>query len=798
MFSQDKSFEKPESSPKVSENSLEALEGLFDLLTSPVLDTEEEKAATKKDEGDKKLEEKKETKIQNKQHKINQKQQQVTKTEKTTTKSTKINAANYFLEKQINQLDTNENSLEALEGLFNLLTSPLLDTEEEKAATKKDEGDKKLEEKKETKIQNKQHKINQKQQQVIKKEKTTTGLTKINTANYFLEKQINQLDDKLNKLEKKIYDPAETINILLPLMTELLLPNSNEALKQSLIPIIDEIIKQGSQQDRDRMSKAISDILPGAITQEIENSPEEIAKAIAPEIALAIKNQIELDQEAIAQTLGPEMGQAIKTQIEVERDAIVDALYPVIGNTISKYMVELAKSINDKVEKALSVEGINRKIKAKLQGISEAELILQESIDFSVEAVLLIHKSSGLIISQVKSIPHVLPEADLFAGMLTAIRDFVNDCVAVEGQVSELHEIEYDDAKIILEVAGYCYLAVIIKGEPSKVFIEKIRKTLSHIILKSGRTLKEFQGEQTSIPQFIKPKLEQLIEFTIQSKKSKPPITLMTILLLIFIACSIIFYRGKVRNYWEKETLNALDASPELSVYRLIPKIKKGQLILTGRVPNPSLKEQAGKISHQIAPHLTLNNQIISVNIPPDASVIAGEIKRVTQLLNQTEGVDIKTHYQDHTVTITGFVLNLSQTDEVSQAFQQIPGVDKVISTFQTQPHLETRIYFDSNSSQFKGDDIPPKIKTIQKFLAEHPHIHLIIIGHSDPRGSVAQNKILAEARAKAVERVLLQNKVDSRRLKVAISLESPPGVMNNQPLWLSRCVRFEVSIPPN
>ncbi len=583
-------------------------------------------------------------------------------------------------------------------------------------------------------------------------------------------------------------------------MTELLdsPSTSEEKLKQSIIPIIDQIIKERSQQDHLKMSAAIADILPAAITQEIENSPQEIAKAIAPEIALAIQNQIKLDREAIPETLGPEMGQAIKNQIETERDAMVDALYPVIGNTISKYMVELAKSINDKVENALSIQGFKRKIRAKMQGVSEAELILQESIDFSVQAIVLIHKSSGLIISQVQPSSHPLQEVDLFAGMLTAISDFVNDCVTSEGKISELHEIEYDDAKIILEVAGYCYLAVIIKGEPSKLFINKVRQTLSHIILKSGRTIETFQGDQEKIPLFIKADLEQLIKFSTLSKKSKPPITLMILFSLIFLAFCFIFYRGKVANHREKQIVTALDAAPELSVYRIIPEIKKGQLILTGRVPHQVLKEQAGKISQELVPHLTLNNQIIAVNIPPDASVISGEIKRVRQLLNQTEGVSIKTHYQEHTVTITGFVFNVSQSDKIVQAFQKIPGVDKVISTFQTQPHLETRIYFETNSSQFKEDDISQKVKTIQQFLAEHPRIHLIIIGHSDPRGSVNKNEALAKARAKAVERVLLQNKVDSRRLKVAISLKPPPGVISNQPLWLRRCVRFQVFIPAN
>ena len=124
-----------------------------------------------------------------------------------------------------------------------------------------------------------------------------------------------------------------------------------------------------------------------------------------------------IDRESISRSIGPEMGKAIKAQIELERDAMVDALYPVIGSTIAKYMVEVVNAINEKVENALSIEGIKRKIRAKIQGVSEAELILQEAIPYEVQAIFLIHKGSGLIIRELQpDLAHQL-ESDLLAGM---------------------------------------------------------------------------------------------------------------------------------------------------------------------------------------------------------------------------------------------------------------------------------------------------------------------------------------------------------------------------------------------
>ena len=722
---------------------------------------------------------------------------------------------NKFSEQQSQSPNSPQNSGESLEELFGLLTD-LAILEQHKNENKEDKVSQTSVEKKKIITEKKPRKISQNipqkkkprkiSQNIPQKTKKTINLDQDNLYSNpqnvhkdNLQEQINQLEKKIKQLEQNNYEPTEAINILLPLMAELFQSNtvSQETLRKSLTPIIDEVIRARTQQDRVKMSAAISDILPGAIAQEIENSPQEIAKAIAPEMALALQKQIELDREVIPETLGPEMGQAIKNQIQVEQDAMVDALYPVIGNTISKYMVEVVKSINDKVENVFSVEGLLRKMQAKIHGVSEAELILKESINFQVQAVFLIHKTSGLVISQIQSLSSPLQEIDLFAGMLTAIRSFIADCVASEEKVSEVHELEYDDAKIILEVAGYCYLAVIVKGYPPKAFIKKIRQTLSQIILHSGRSIEKFEGDSATIPPSIKPQLENLIEFSYK-KKSHPPLTLLILLLLILTPIGIIFYRAQVANHWEHQTLKALDATPELSVYRLIPQVKAGKLILRGRVPNIYLKEQAEKVAQRVNPHLKLDNQVIAVKIPPDPTAIAAEVQRVTQLLNQSEGVNIKTNYQDKSLKVTGLVLNLSEPDRITEAFKQIPGIEKVLSTFQTQPNLDTRIYFDTNSSKFTDENIYPKIKKIQQFLSEHPHAHLKVIGHSDPTGLTPNNQVLAKARAQAIIELLVQNGINPSRLKIAISLQSPPGIMANQPFWLSRCVRFEVFIPSN
>ena len=611
-----------------------------------------------------------------------------------------------------------------------------------------------------------------------------------------VKKIIKKLEKRIKTLEDQIYQPTDLINPILPLIKELLTSKvtyAREVLLDATVPIIDKIIKQKASQNSQEMSDALADILPGAITEETKRIPQAIAKAMAPEIAIAIQEQIRLDRDSISNTLGPEMGKAIKTQITLEKDAMVDALYPVIGNTISRYMAEVINQINQKVEHTLSTEGIKRKIKAKIQGVSEAELIFQESIRFTVQAIFLIHKTSGLVIREVQTTTEHKLDSNMVAGMLTAIRSFANDCITQSGEVSELNEIEYSDSKIILEVAGYCYLAIVVKGETPARFIQKARDTLGKIVLSYDKYIEEFEGDPETIPPAVQILLESLIETEKKEIKAKPPITLLLLILIILGSLSIFLYRSRFVYNLEQKVLKALDAAPELSVYRLTPKIKHQKIILTGRVPNNYLKEKATQITRSTVPKFEINNQIIAVDIPPDPTLTREEVIRTIRIFNQRKEVGIFGEYLGDTVKVTGIVIGNQQAEEITQGFKQIPGVKSVINTVQTNlPTLPTKVYFHLNSYQVQAKDITDKIKSIKEFLQRHPAVKLEIIGNSSALENVKDRQELALKRAKSVEKALIDQGINPKRLKNSTNIGLPPKVTKEQAPWLSRCVWFK------
>lgn len=608
------------------------------------------------------------------------------------------------------------------------------------------------------------------------------------------------IDEKLGRLEHQIYDPQELMHLMLPWIAQILsmkITESKEEVVNAIVPIIDDVIRAKTHENKHSMSSAIAALLPDALSQQIQNSPADIAKAIGPEIAMAIQEQIRLDQEAIAQALAPEMGKAITAQIELERDAMVDALYPVIGNTIAKYMAEAIKNINEKVSNALSVEGVQRKIRSKVQGISEAELILKESIPFTIQAIFLIHKASGLVISEIQQAGNFSLESEMVAGMLTAIRSFVNDCIVQPGEVSELNQIEYGDSKIILEVAGYCYLAVISKGESPEQFLKKMRETVSNLIIKHGKFIHQFDGDPDTIPDEVHQLIAALFnaQYT-KEKKDKPPFLIaglsLVALSLIAVPWGIQQHRSGIERRLEANTAAALGSAPELAVYRLNAAVKDNTLTLTGKLPNQRLRVQAEKIAASTVPKLKLNNRIVAVDVPPDPVLVAAEVQRITAVLNQIEGVAISSQYRDRQVTVEGTVIVPADAQKIAPAFQKIPGVESVISTVKLNPlRIANRIYFEQGSATVNPSDRDTLAK-IQKFLQQHPQKRIKIIGHSDRIGEVAFNQQLALRRAEAVRDALVLAGIAPQRLLTAGSKNPPPGVELDQPLLLSRCVLFE------
>ncbi|MEO9124294.1 MAG: OmpA family protein [Microcoleus sp.] len=598
--------------------------------------------------------------------------------------------------------------------------------------------------------------------------------------NYKLNGKVEELDRKITENEwgDNRDQLVARIKIIFP---EMMLQTINECRKsfaETIAPIIDEVINNKTRENKHSMGVAISPALPVGISHSISESPDEIARAIAPEMASAIKQQIALKQEAMS-----------------------DALYPIIGSTILKYMAETMREINEKLENSLSPETITRKFKAKVQGISEAELLIKETTPLTVKAVFLIHAKSGLVISGVQQSENEQLESEMVAGMLTAIRSFVNNCISQSGNIAEIDAIEYGTSTILLEVAGSCYLAVVIQGGTRQWFKYKMRAIFKNIVQEYGDQIQSFNGDPTSVPAEVNSKLQKLIDTDVKVKSPKFPILPiigLAALGLIGVPWGIHEYRSGVAARLEADTNLALQSAPELSVYRLVADVKDKVLEISGRVPNQKLRLKAEKIAQQAAPKLKIDNKIIAIEVPPDPVLVEADVKRTVALLNKVQSINISARYAEGKVAVSGSVSKVADAEKITQAFEKIPGVKSVTNTVGIGTELpskpiDVRLYFGAGSAIFSPKDVAQKLGKVKEYMEENSTKNLRIIGYSDFKSSPAENQKLALERAINVKAALVKEGINSNRIQVASTKGRPEGMEANQPLWLSRLVIFEV-----
>ncbi|MEG4068086.1 OmpA family protein [Microcoleus sp. Pol11C2] len=597
-----------------------------------------------------------------------------------------------------------------------------------------------------------------------------------------------RLNDKVGELDRKITDAEwggnreellARIKVIFPEMMIQTINESKKSFAETIAPIIDEIINTKTRENRQSMGVAISPALPVGISHRISESPDEIAMAIAPEMAAAIKQQIHLKREAMS-----------------------DALYPIIGSTILKYIAEMMREINEKLEASLSPERISRKIKAKLQGISEAELLIKETTPLSVKAVFLIQTESGLVISAVQKSEREQLESEMVAGMLTAIRAFVNDCISQSGNIAEIDAIEYGTSTIVLEVAGSCYLAVVMQGETRQWFKYKMRAIFNNIVQEYGDKIRSFNGDPATVPPEVNSKLQKLIDTEVKVKSPKLPILPiigLAALGLIGVPWGIHQYRSGVEASLEADTNLALQSAPELSVYRLAADVKDKLLQISGRVPNQNLRLKAEKIAQQVAPKSRIENKIIAVEVPPDPVLVEADVKRTAALLNKVESINISARYAEGKVAVAGSVSKVPDAQKITQAFEKIPGVKSVTNTviIGTPPPpkiiMPVRVYFGAGSASLEAKDVAQKLSKVKEYMEKNRTKNLRIVGYSDLKSTSVENQKLALERATNVKNILVRQGINGNRIQVASTKGRPEGVEANQPLWLSRLVVFEV-----
>jgi len=208
--------------------------------------------------------------------------------------------------------------------------------------------------------------------------------------------------------------------------------------------------------------------------EQIIQKQDALSKYVNP----IIDEKIEVFTTSIPEKLGPTITETLQRQIVESQESIIEALYPIIGKLIKKYISQeikiLSDKINDQVHRTFSLSNFKRRWTAFFTGVSQNDLALTELTKPLIAQLFVIEKGSGILIANSSHENNV--DTDLVAGMLTAIKSFVEDAFVKEEQSLEL--IQYELFNIHIQNFNKYYIAAVISGNFNTQFKNKLENNL--------------------------------------------------------------------------------------------------------------------------------------------------------------------------------------------------------------------------------------------------------------------------------------------------------------------------------
>ena len=240
------------------------------------------------------------------------------------------------------------------------------------------------------------------------------------------------------------------------------------------------------------------------LLQNLQAKESQTIELLSSYLAQIIHKSSEHNLPALSQALRSVISPAIAKEIEENQDKMVDMLYPIMGGMISRYVTQAIKemmdTINSKIEDGLSVEKYKRKLKSKLTGVSETELLFEESYDAIISSLFVVHKESGMLIAEANLEDQEIDDPHMVASMASAIKDFINDWIRnkTEENSSEVQLLSYGNATLYIESAGSVYMIAFLNADPNNELRLDMTTFFTTIVKKYNRYFQNFDGDDSA------------------------------------------------------------------------------------------------------------------------------------------------------------------------------------------------------------------------------------------------------------------------------------------------------------
>ena len=461
--------------------------------------------------------------------------------------------------------------------------------------------------------------------------------------------------------------------------------------------------------------------------------------------------------DALGTALAPTIETGLKASVERNPQPVVDAIFPVIGPAIRRAVRHAVagsvQSVNQALNYGLSWRGLRWRAEAWRTGSSFGEVVLRHTLAYRVEQVLLVHRESGLLLHHVEASGAEAADADLVSGMLTAIRQFVQDSFGV-GREDALDALRVGDLSVWVEPGPRAVLAAVVRGTPPAELRETMRRTIEAVHGRYGASLGSFTGNTAPFDG-----VEALLEDVVDERyldEAPAGLSPKAWLLLAALVAGLAWWGWTAwqTNAREAAYTRALHAAPGVEVIRAEHRDGRFEVLALrdpdATLPAPPDGVEAGDIAMRLVPFTS-----------DDAEIVAA---RVARLAGHPDGVAFRA--DGGRVTALGLLPADADTAWAAPVRAALPATPGAASL-----DLSGLVPLDALAEAVEGrtvsfgageapatdrDALVAELRALAEGAARADRpLRLRIVGHTDATGNDSLNDLLGRTRAQAVRDLL-------------------------------------------
>jgi len=457
--------------------------------------------------------------------------------------------------------------------------------------------------------------------------------------------------------------------------------------------------------------------------------------------------------------LTPPIEKAITTSVQRNPKPLADALFPVMGPAIRKAvsagLAGMVESLNRTLEQSLSRRSLQWRIEAWRTGRSFGEVVLLKTLLYRVEQVFLIDRKSGLLLGHAWAESAEMQDADMVSGMLTAIKDFVQDSFKV-ASTDSLEVLKVGELSVWIEPGPHAIVAAVIRGSAPAELRGRLQEAVESIHLQFGEVLESFSGDASALAD-AKNTLEACLHTEYRADEKKPR-TLSTWVIVSLVVIALLAWGGfrwRAANRWASY-LSTLRAEPGIVV--VSAEREWGTFVVSG------LRDPLARDPASLIPSAGLAPEDVRGSWTPYYALDPGLVlSRATTVLRPPQGATIA--IRDGVLTVQGDV----PIEWVTEARRTAPLVAGVTSfdaagalARQTQEAIAgiqgQMLFFARGAASLVPDQdgalagLAGRVRALDRIAAATGQgFRIEVIGHTDADGVDEANLPLSLARAGVV-----------------------------------------------